>query len=50
MSIIDDNGVWRIVGEGADRAVLAFARVVDGRLVYEKVNTSQREPALSGAK
>jgi len=50
MSIIDDHGTWRIVGEGADRAVLAFARVVDGQLVYEKVNTPQGELALSAAK
>ena len=50
MSIINDNGAWRIVGEGADRAVLAFAQVVDGRLVYEKVNAQQGELALSAAK
>jgi hypothetical protein len=26
---------WRIVGDGAERATLAFAKNVDGRLVYE---------------
>jgi hypothetical protein len=26
---------WRIEGEGAERAVLAYARNVDGRLIYE---------------
>ena len=35
MSIVKDDESWRIIGEGADRAVLAFARVLDGKLVYE---------------
>lgn len=35
MSIVKDGETWRIIGEGADRAVLAFASVVDGKLVYE---------------
>jgi hypothetical protein len=26
---------WRIVGEGAERATLAYAKDVDGKLVYE---------------
>jgi len=26
---------WRITGKDADQAVLAFAAVVDGKLVYE---------------
>jgi hypothetical protein len=41
MSIVKDRESWRIVGEGAERAVLAFARVVDGQLVYELANTSE---------
>jgi hypothetical protein len=32
---------WRIVGEGAERAVLAYARNVDGKLVYELARGSQ---------
>jgi hypothetical protein len=35
MSLVNDNGNWRVAGEGAERAVLAFARVVDGRLTYD---------------
>jgi hypothetical protein len=35
MSLVNDNGDWRVVGDGAERAVLAYARVVDGRLTYE---------------
>ena len=35
MSIVRDGETWRIIGQGADRAVLAFAKVVDGKLVYE---------------
>ncbi len=43
MSIVNDNGSWRIVGEGAGRAVLAFAKTVDGRLIYEPAGTPQGE-------
>jgi hypothetical protein len=43
MSIVKDNGSWRIVGDGAERAVLAFARVVDGKLIYETADTPQGE-------
>ena len=35
MSVIPDGKSWRIVGEGSERAVLAFAKVVDEQLVYE---------------
>jgi hypothetical protein len=35
MSIVRDGETWRIIGQGADRAVLAFAKVLDGKLVYE---------------
>jgi len=35
MSLVKDGDSWRITGEVADRAVLAFARKVDDRLVYE---------------
>jgi hypothetical protein len=35
MSIVKGGTSWQIVGEGAERATLAFARLVDGRLVYE---------------
>jgi peptidoglycan/xylan/chitin deacetylase (PgdA/CDA1 family) len=35
MRLQPQGGSWRIEGEGADRAVLAYARKVDGELVYE---------------
>lgn len=35
MSLVKDDKSWRIHGEGAERAVLAFAKIVDGQLVYE---------------
>jgi hypothetical protein len=35
MSVVQDGESFRIEGEGAERAVLAFATNVDGRLVYE---------------
>lgn len=35
MSVVKDGSSWRIVGEGAERAVLAYAKNVDGKLVYE---------------
>lgn len=44
MSIVEDNGSWRIVGEGAERAVLAFATEVDGRLICTPANAPQIEP------
>lgn len=47
MSIVKDGNTWRIVGDGADRAVLAFAKDVEGQLVYELAGASQGEPALS---
>jgi hypothetical protein len=44
MSIIRDENSWQIVGEGAERAVLAFAREIDGQLVYERADAPQDEP------
>jgi hypothetical protein len=35
MSVVNDGPSWRIVGEGSEHAVLAFAKNVDGALVYE---------------
>lgn len=50
MSIVNDNGSWRIVGEGAERAVLAFARAVDAQLIYEPPHTPQGQQLFSEAK
>jgi len=44
MSLVEDSGSWRIVGEGAERAVLAFAKTVDRRLIYELADT--RKPSV----
>ncbi len=35
MSVVKDGNFWRIAGDGAERAVLAFAKNVDGNLNYE---------------
>jgi len=35
MSVVKDGGSWRIVGEGSERALLAYAKNVDGKIVYE---------------
>jgi len=50
MSIVNDGGSWRIVGEGAERAVLAFASTAGGQLVYERAQTPQGELLVSEAK
>jgi hypothetical protein len=39
MQLERDGDSWQIVGEGAHRAVLAYAKNVDGNLVYELANT-----------
>lgn len=52
MTVVRDGSSWRITGEGAERAVLAFARIVGGQLVYEFGNeqvtaeANQDAPAL----
>jgi hypothetical protein len=35
MSVVKEGESWRITGRGAERAVLAFAKNLEGRLVYE---------------
>jgi len=35
LSIVSDRDGWRIVGEGAERAVLAFAKLENNQLTYE---------------
>jgi hypothetical protein len=35
MSLVNDGVSWRIEGDQTERAVLAYAKVVDGNLVYE---------------
>ena len=39
MSVVREGKSWRIVGDGSERAALAFARVSDGKLVYELAST-----------
>jgi hypothetical protein len=42
MSVVNDGSSWRIEGDQAERAALAYARVVDGKLVYELEHASAR--------
>jgi hypothetical protein len=46
MSVVREDAGWRIEGEGAGRAVLAFARLVDHQLVYELATDSQHAIAM----
>jgi hypothetical protein len=41
MSVVKEGDGWRIEGEGAERAVLAFAKLVDDQLVYELATGSR---------
>jgi hypothetical protein len=42
MSLVEDGDSWKIQGDDAGRAVLAYARNVDGSLVYELAKTRAR--------
>lgn len=35
MSVVKEGASWRIIGDGSERAVLAYAKNVDGKIVYE---------------
>jgi hypothetical protein len=49
MSVVKDGDAWRIEGEGAEHAALAFARRVDGHLVYELSDAARHNvPTLHG--
>jgi hypothetical protein len=41
MSVVKADSGWKIVGEGAERATLAYARNVNGKLVYEQADPVQ---------
>jgi hypothetical protein len=41
MSVVKHGNSWRIEGEGAERAVLAYAKNVDGKLVYELATATE---------
>jgi hypothetical protein len=43
MSVVERDGSWEIVGDGSERAVLAFAREVDGELIYEMADMRNGE-------
>jgi hypothetical protein len=52
MSLVKDGESWRVIGDGAERATVAFARAVDGHLVFEHAATEPnhaRRRAVSGA-
>jgi hypothetical protein len=40
MSVVNEGGSWRIEGDETKRAVLAYAKTVDGKLVYDLKHTS----------
>jgi len=42
MSVVNEEGSWRIEGDETKRALLAYAKVVDGKLVYELEHASGR--------
>jgi hypothetical protein len=35
MSLVQEGNSWRIQGDGAERAIIAYAKQVEGRLTYE---------------
>jgi len=35
LELVNDGGSWRISGDGAEKAQIAYACLVDGRLTYE---------------
>ncbi len=43
MSIVKSGKSWRIIGEGAERATLAFAKIRNGKLIYELEDTQQSQ-------
>ena len=47
MSVISDGKSWRVVGEGSERAVLAFAKAADGRLIHELNDSENLSHACS---
>jgi len=44
MTLVGNHGTWRISGDGAERARLAFAKIANGRLVYELADVKEGEP------
>lgn len=40
LSLVREGGSWRIRGEGRERARIAYARIVDGKLAYEFETTA----------
>jgi hypothetical protein len=50
MNIVRNHGGWRISGDGADRARLVFAKIANGRLVYELADTEEGESHSGQAK
>jgi len=41
MTVEKEGNSWRIKGKGAERATLAYARSIDGRIVYERSQASE---------
>ncbi len=38
MKLVQENGSWKVQGKGSERAGIAYARLSDGKLVYELPN------------
>ncbi len=50
MTVEKEGNCWRIKGKGAERACLAYARSVDGRISYEINQTSEPMAWASGTR
>jgi hypothetical protein len=52
MQLVKNGSGWEIVGEGRERARLAYARLVDGKLVYDlaPLTSGPAEPARESAR
>lgn len=48
MSIVREGNSWRITGMGAERARLAFAKYVDGQVVYEMASSEVGDVKMTG--
>jgi hypothetical protein len=47
MQLIFTDNEWRIQGEGAERAIVAFARQVEGELVYQMESDLRERRGIS---
>jgi len=50
MTVEKEGDYWRIKGKGAERATLAYAVNIDGRIVYKLNSTSESMARASGTR